>query len=459
MKLSRRAFLRLCAAAGLTVSQSPNLPAAQNRSRNRPNIVVIMADDLGYECIEANGGRSYKTPHLNRLAAEGMRFERCYAQPLCTPSRLQLMTGIYNVRNYVDFAVLPPNQTTFAQLLKRAGYATSIAGKWQLGMDRESIRPSGFDEYCLWSLDSEEKTPRYNNPSGFVKNGKDFPAGNQYGPDVVSNFLVDFITRNKTRPFLCYYPMLLPHAPYEPTPDTVQEKNTKNDSDMLTGVKRLIGIRKKKEKKTYYFPDMVAYMDKVVGKLISRLEELGLRENTLILFTGDNGTSQNIRSRLGNRDVLGGKGTTTDAGTHVPLIASWPRMVPMRKVSSDLVDFTDFLPTLCEAAEVPVPRELTIDGRSFLPQLRGKKGRPREWVYSWYSPRGQKPIEFARNQRYKLYRTGNFFDISKDSLEKDSLPETSLDENAKRTRAMLQAVLDKYRDARPENLRNVKNAT
>jgi arylsulfatase A len=123
----------------------------------------------------------------------------------------------YNVRNYVKFEVLPPNQTNFAQLLKKAGYATSIAGKWQLGIDRGSIRSSGFDEYCLWSLDPEDKTPRYNNPTGFIQNGKELPAGKQYGPDVVSDFLIDFITRNKTRPFLCYYPMLLPHAPYEPT--------------------------------------------------------------------------------------------------------------------------------------------------------------------------------------------------------------------------------------------------
>ena len=452
--VSRRHFLRLCAAAGVITSDLSKLLAAQKKGGNGPNIVLIMADDLGYECIEANGGTSYKTPHLNRLAAEGMRFEHCYAQPLCTPSRVQIMTGIYNVRNYVKFGAMPPSQTNFAQLLKKAGYATSIAGKWQLGMDRGSIRSSGFDEYCLWALESEDKTPRYNNPTGFLQNGKELPARKQYGPDVVSDFLVDFITRNKTQPFLCYYPMLLPHAPYEPTPDSpARQNNSKTDSDILSRVKQLFS--RKKERRTYYFPDMIAYLDKVVGKIATNLEKLGLRENTLILFTGDNGTSQNIRSMLAGKPVQGGKGKSTDAGTHVPLIASWPRVIPRGKVSSDLVDFTDFLPTLCEAAEIAVPRELAIDGRSFLPQLRGQKGRPREWIYSWYSSNGtlKKAVEFARNQRYKLYRTGKFYDISKDPLETDSLSESSLDENARQTKAMLRSVLDKYRNARPEHLR------
>jgi len=452
--ITRRNFLRLCTAAGVMAGPLASLLGAQKPGSNRPNILLMMADDLGYECIGANGGTSYKTPNLNRLAAEGMRFEHCYAQPLCTPSRVQIMTGIYNVRDYIDFGSLPSDATPFSQLFKEAGYATSIAGKWQLGMDRTMIRQLGFDEYCLWSLEADEKTPRYRGPTGFIQNGKELPADkNLYGPDVVSDFLLDFITRNKTRPFLCYYPMLLPHAPFSPTPDSPMRQNGSERGGVFTRVKNIFGG--KEPKKTQYFPDMVAYMDKIVGKLAAHLEKLGLRDNTLTLFTGDNGTSQNIHSMLGNKEVIGAKGSTTDAGTRVPLIATWPKVAPKGKVSSDLVDFTDFLPTLCAAAAIPVPRELAIDGRSFLPQLRGDKGRPREWIYCWYSKGGgsAKAVDFARNQRYKLYRNGQFYDVSTDSLEKHNLPQTSLDEHAKKTRAMLQSVLDKYRDARPEKLR------
>ncbi|MCP4450008.1 MAG: sulfatase-like hydrolase/transferase, partial [Planctomycetes bacterium] len=141
----------------------------QGAASTRPNILLIMADDLGYECVGANGGTSYQTPVLDRLAATGMRFEHCYAQPLCTPSRVKIMTGIYNVRNYVKFGVLDRKQTTFAHLFKKAGYATCIAGKWQLGKEVDAPQHFGFDEFCLWqyfrgNTDKAGHDTRYENP-------------------------------------------------------------------------------------------------------------------------------------------------------------------------------------------------------------------------------------------------------------------------------------------------------
>ena len=118
----------------------------------KPNIVFIMADDFGYECVGANGGTSYQTPVLDQMAKEGMRFEHCYSQPICTPSRVKLMTGISNMRNYGKFGFLDPKQTTFANLLKKEGYATCIVGKWQLQGGLEGPNKFGFDEYCLWQL-------------------------------------------------------------------------------------------------------------------------------------------------------------------------------------------------------------------------------------------------------------------------------------------------------------------
>src|SRR5262249_38619268 len=166
--------------------------------------------------------------------------------------------------------------------------------------------------------------------------------------------------------------------------------------------------REQVNRKPEHFADMVAYMDKLIGKLLARLDDLGLRDRTLVLFLGDNGTG--VGARMGDGVVVGGKGKRRIRGMPVPLIAHWPGKVAGGKVCSDLGDSTDFLPTLCEAAGVPVPAELKIDGRSFWPQLRGEKGNPRRWIYSWYSRDGgeSQARDFAFDRRYKLYRTGAF---------------------------------------------------
>lgn len=404
----------------------------------RPNVITIMVDDYGYECVGANGGGSYQTPNIDRLAATGARFTHCYVQPLCTPTRVQLMTGIYNVRNYVHFGLLDPKQTTFAQLLQGAGYSTCIVGKWQLGRSFDLPKHFGFDEYCLWQL--TRRPPRYANP-GLEINGKEMDYSNgEYGPDIVNDYALDYIARKKDQPFFLYYPMMLTHNPFQPTPDSA-DWDPKAKGEQVN-------------QKAQHFVDMVAYTDKLVGKLVAKLESLGLRENTLILFTGDNGTGRGITSRLVEGKIDGGKGSTTDAGMHAPLIANWPGVIPAGKVSSDLVDSTDFLPTICEAAGVTVPAELNIDGRSFLPRLRGEKGMPREWIYCWYSQDGTSDDarEFTRNQNYKLYRDGAFYDVRQGDADKKPLNTSSLDADALAAKTTLQAALDKFKDARPAHL-------
>ena len=371
--VARRDFLRVAAAAGAAAYAPSGAAAGPKRSGRRPNIVLIMADDLGYECIGANAGTSYKTPVLDKMAARGIRFEHCYSQPLCTPSRVKIMTGICNVRNYVKFGVLDKKETTFAHLLKRAGYATCVVGKWQLGGGLEGPGHFGFDEYCLWQVN--RRPGRYPNP-GLEVNGKQVNYTNgEYAPAVVSDFACDFMRRNKAKPFLVYYPMILTHCPFEPTPDSPDWDPKSKGSRSYKGTAK-------------YFGDMVTYMDKIVGKFVAALEKLGLREDTLVLFTGDNGTDKPVVSMMAGRKVAGGKGAMTDAGTRVPFIADWPGVIPKGTVSRDVVDFSDLLPTLCECAGVSVPPKLGIDGRSFLPQLKGEKGNPREWIHCWYSPQG-----------------------------------------------------------------------
>lgn len=415
-------------------------PVFSDDTSGRPNIILILADDLGYECIGANGCTSYQTPVLDRLAATGARFDRCYSQPVCTPTRVQLMTGIYNVRNYTDFAEMDPGCVTFANILKQGGYATCIAGKWQLGTDVGLPKKFGFDESCLWN--HARSAGRYMNP-GLDINGvaKDF-TNKEYGPDIVSDYALDFIGRKKEQPFFLYYTMMLTHGPYDPTPDSADYDNAKPGSRKMT----------RPDGTNQHFADMVAYTDKLVGKLLARLGALGIRNNTLVVFLGDNGTARGTLTMMGERKVYGGKGQPTDAGMHVPLIVSWPDKAAVGTVSRDLVDTTDFLPTVCEAAGVPVPKELKIDGRSFLPQVRGENGNPRAWYYSWCGAQKEQGItaEFAATGDFKLSRTGDFYDLHGDLEEKHPLKVADLKGEAATAAAkLLQGVLDQYKDARP----------
>lgn len=411
---------------------------AVHRVEARPNFVLVMADDLGYETIGANGGTSYHTPVLDGLATTGARFTHCFVQPLCTPTRCQMMTGRYNVRNYTDFGELIPREVTFGNLLQQAGYRTCIVGKWQLGHDVSLPQHFGFEESCLWQ--HTRRPPRYTNP-GLEVNGKeiDYSHG-EYGPDLVADYALDFMSRHKSEPFFLYYPMILTHAPYQPTPDS-------DSWDPTT-----TGTQENRNKR--HFSAMVAYMDKLVGRLVSHLDELGLRENTLVLFVGDNGTGHGVRSQLDGSEVLGGKGLTTAAGMHVPLIVNWPGHVEPR-VCTKLVDSTDFLPTLLAAAGVTAPDTLELDGVSFLPQLLGQRGVVRQWIYSWYCPRPHRnPAihEFAFNHKYKLYRSGDFFDIETDPLEHQPQKVDALSGEAARAANELQSAIDRYREARPADL-------
>lgn len=403
-----------------------------------PNIVLFLADDLGYECIGANGGTSYKTPVLDKLARTGARFTHCYSQPLCTPTRVQIMTGIYNVRNYEKFGVLPTHQITFANRLRDAGYQTCVVGKWQLGDDLSLPAKFGFDRYCLWHF--MHRKERYPNPGFFIDGNKVEFKNGEYGPDVACDYACKFIEDNKDKPFLLYYPMILTHCPFCPTPDSDDWDPTSPGSKTYKGNAK-------------YFGDMVTYMDKIVGRVVDKLDSLGIRENTLVMFVGDNGTDKPIVSMMGNTKVAGAKGAMTDGGNHVPLIASWPGTIKTGLVTNTLVDTTDFLPTICESAGVDIPIKPKIDGRSFLPQLKGETGTPREWVYVWYS-RGGGPTgkQFTRNQRYKLYASGNFYDVENDSPESQPIKINSLTEEQRSAYKILKEALDGFANARPADV-------
>ncbi|MCL3779532.1 arylsulfatase A [Prolixibacteraceae bacterium JC049] len=409
--------------------------SADKVQERRPNIILIMADDMGYECLSCNGSVSYKTPNLDRFAENGARFTKCISQPLCTPSRVKIMTGRYNYRNYCDFGYLDIKEKTFGNILQEEGYRTAVVGKWQLnglGTKREgwedNQRPAhfGFDEYCLWQLTKPRKQgERYANPL-IEQNGKVLTGlEKQYGPDIFSNYVLNFIERNKEQPFFIYYPMVLVHDPFVATPDSEGWEVKRN--------------RFKNNKK--YFKDMVEYTDKIIGQIVQKLKDEGIWENTILMFTGDNGTNISITSETVNGAYKGGKGTTPDAGTHVPFVASWPAQIKEGFVYDELVEFSDFLPTIAQAGEAKVPTN--IDGKSFLNVLRRNKHKDRETVLVHYDPMKRMrppryPGRFVRTKQYKLYHDGRFFNLEKDKLEQTPLDEQKLTSKEKQIKQELE---------------------
>lgn len=398
------------------------------------NVVLIMADDIGFECFSSYGSKEYSTPRLDALALQGIRFSNCHSTPLCTPSRVNLMTGKSNVFNYVDFGVFPRGEPTFAHHFKKSGYRTAVAGKWQLQGKDDGISPTeaGFDTYCVWNtpLTSGE---RYWNPS-LERNGElMILPEDSYGPDVMADFMIDFIRKNKNGPFLAYYPMILVHNPFPPTPHSAN-------------------LKVKDQKKN--FIDMVNYMDFLVGRIVDVLDELSIRENTLIVFTGDNGTNHVLSSEFMGEQIQGGKGFTHDYGTHVPLIVNWPGKIPPGQVDEDLIAFSDFFPTISQAAGLKPKAIADGDGWSFWPQCIGEEGTKRKWIYGYYFPRPYSKkfddmynhweVRYARDQRYKIYGNGDLYDTRHDVLEKEIIDPSMQDQDAERARNKLQKVLDSY---------------
>jgi arylsulfatase A-like enzyme len=410
-------------------------------SQNKPNIILIMADDLGYEALGTYGGTSYRTPNLDRLAEEGMRFDHCYSMPLCTPSRVQLMTGKYNNRNYIGFGLLDPKEKTFGHYMKEAGYSTYIAGKWQLlgNPNQQQLagnkigttpEKAGFDDYCLWQID--QLGSRYKDPKLSTKNGGTQTYPGKYGPDIFLQKIVSFMEDNKDSPFFVYYPMALTHDPFVPTP------LNKGFSDFDSS---------SKVNDPAYFGEMVTYMDMIVGSIVKKTDELGIRENTLILFVGDNGTDIKVSSMVNGSLVKGNKGQTTDAGTHVPLIANWKGKIAPKSVNDNLIDFTDFLPTLLDCSRLEKKEAMSLDGISFFPQLLGNNSETRDWIFCHYDPNWGKfkARRYVQNKKWKLYGNGEFYNLEQDILEIDPLKISHLSGESKTTLEQFQEVLKSYK--------------
>ncbi len=428
----------------LSVGFASTLSAAQGP----PNIVLIMADDLGYGELGCYGQKIIRTPNIDRLAATGAKFDHCYSMPVCHPTRLALMSGKYPIHlgdtKWGDFPD-PEERFTFANVLQQAGYATGIAGKWQLCLLRDDPshpRRLGFLHSELFGW---HEGPRYYEPM-IYRNGKvRTDTLGHYGPDLYVRSLIEFMKANRDQPFLAYYSMAVAH-------------------DVTDDLEKPVPHGPFGRYDSY--SEMVSEMDRAVGRLIAALNALKLRERTLVIFVGDNGTPKSMIARAEGQDLIkvpvasrrfgrivpGGKGNLTNDGTSVPLIVNWPGSIEPRVDSETVVDFTDFLPTFAELAGVDTPKDRSIDGHSFVASLFGDGQSKKQFAFCQEAvlpkPGGTEPegessgLSWVRNASWKLYSDGRLFDMANDPQESRPIRASADSQEEARIRDQLKAGLN-----------------
>lgn len=391
-------------------------PFAMLKAADKPNIIYILADDLGIGNVSCYGSDNYKTPNIDKLAAGGTRFTQAFTAALCGPSRALIMTGRYAFRNgstNQDACMkMPIAELRLAKTFKGAGYATSAIGKW--GQLPGEPNEAGFDDYLRFNGSGFYWNKNKSKGGAYRVNGKELKLGEkEYMPDLMHKQAVSFIRNNQARPFFLYYSMVHVHGEIQPTPDSLP---TSKD----------------------LFADNITYMDKLVGKLVSELDSLKIRENTLIIFMGDNGTGkgQDKLSTIGGRNLSGVKGSMLECGGLVPMIANWPGKTPAGKVSAELVDSTDFLPTFADLIGTKLPEKIIFDGNSLAPQLRGEEGKKRQFVYNQLAS-----MWYVRNAGWKLNQLGELYDMSGAPFTEKLVAVDNQNDSAKAARNTLASVL------------------
>jgi arylsulfatase A len=448
--MDRRAFLKTLSAAGAGALLPGILTQPGCRkSTVKPNIIVFLADDLGYGDLACYGNPIIKTPSLDRLAAEGMRFTDCHsAGTVCSPSRAALLTGRNPFR--VGFyyltgggAHLRREEITVAAALKRAGYDTCFVGKWHVGEldDPERGQPTpgdhGFDHWFATELNAFEGPE---NPTSFIRNGQRVDRTRGWYCDLIVEEAVRWMEsrRDSGRPFFALVCSHEPHAPLEP-PESYSAMYEGSEIDRLARSLKYGGVERNREEifplKKYYY-GTVTQLDAAFGRLMEAVDGMGLRDETFVLFTSDNGpeTPPDYRPRpgedmpawvrrtqrcFGTPGVLRGmKRYTYEGGHRVPGIIRWPGHIPAGAESDALINGTDIFPTLCELAGAPLPVDRPLDGVSVLPVLRGKNVS-REVAAFWMFPAGYSgfPHMAMREDHYVLL--GWFNEKNRDQLWMD----------------------------------------
>jgi len=391
-----------------------------------PNFVVIFCDDLGYGDIGVNGAKGFKTPNIDRLAEQGVRFTRFYsAQPVCSASRAGLMTGCYPSRVGIQGALGPmakiginPDETTLAELLKTRGYATAIFGKWHLGRDKKFLPlQHGFDEYfgLPYSNDMWPNHPEFLNANSAAKNRRQgFPElplieGNDIKMEKVTSkeqeqlttwyteHAVSFIERNKAKPFFLYVPHSMPHVPL-------------HVSDKFKG---------KSEQGLY--GDVIQEIDWSVGQITDAIHKAGLDDRTLVIFTSDNGPWLSYGNHAGSAGPLReGKGTCWDGGVREPFVARWPGHIPAGSVCNEPAMTIDLFPTIARLAGAEAPKQ-KIDGLDVWPLLAGQAGakNPHDAYFFYYA---DNQLQAVSSGRWKLQLPHNYSSIVGRAPGRDGKP-------------------------------------
>lgn len=437
---------KLAGVAGLVLLLALALPRVSSseprggaaEEGQRPNIVFILADDLGYEHLGAYGQEKIRTPNLDRLAAQGMRFTQAYSESICAPSRSVLMTGLHNgharIRSNAPGMYLMPVDVTVAEVLKQAGYATGGFGKWGLGDYGSTGVPwrQGFDEwfgqlhqvhahfyYPYWVWSNDRRYPLFENEG--ERRGR-------YVADVTHQNALEFIRTHKDGPFFAYLPYILPHSELT-VPEESMEPYVDEFPKVMHDDRREGYIDAEHVYATY--AGMISRLDGYVGEVMTLLETLGIAENTLVIFTSDNGPQGGGASdRLveffdGNGPLRGSKGDLYEGGIRVPLIARWPGRIAAGSVSDLPVYFPDVMPTLAALAGTSPPPN--IDGLSYLPTLLGKGEQEKHPFMYWafYAPQGPPRSQAVRMGDWKAVRHGDaeleLYDLARDLDESEDV--------------------------------------
>ncbi len=424
-------------------TQGPAL--AQRPAPGRPNILFILADDLGQRDLGSYGSTFYETPHLDRLAREGVRFTSAYAAaPVCSPTRASLLTGRWpqrtGITDYLGAADRPDlwkrntrslpasfgdrlalRETTIAEALKGAGYATFFAGKWHLGPEGAWPEDQGFDlNLGGTNLGGPYGGKQYFSPYGNPRL-PDGPDG-EHLPDRLASETVRFIDANRERPFFAFLSFYSVHTPLMARPDLqrkYEEKRQRLGIEATWGREHARDVRLVQDHAVY--AGMVDAMDQAVGKVLDRLDALGLRENTLVIFTSDNGgLSTSEGWPTSNMPLRAGKGWMYEGGLRVPLLVRWPTVARAGHRVDSPVTSPDFFPTLLDAAATR-GRRVDVDGVSFLPVLRGEAPAERAvfWHYPHYGNQGGAPASAIRRGDWKLIEwledgSIELFDVARD---------------------------------------------
>ena len=412
----------------------------------RPNIVFILADDLGYGDLACYGRKDIHTPHLDQLAREGVRFTAHYANgPECTPTRTAFLTGRYqqwvgglecaigtgNVGRYDDAIRLagrsdlglPPSEQTISRLLKNSGYATAITGKWHLGYEPKfSPNRHGFDEafYCIGGgmdyfhyLDTVAGYNLFRNGNPVRREG--------YFTDLATEEAIKFIQRNRNDPFFLYLPYTTPHSPF-------QGPNDKQENPLPVDPVSPLWNQGKAPPAVYIA--MIEHMDKCIGRVISTIDELGLGRNTVVIFAGDNGGTASAR----NDPFSGIKGSTYEGGIRVPAIVRWPGVVPEGVTSSQVCATFDFTASIARIANVKPSETKPFEGMDIIRHAAERRANTPRTVF-WRKPRGTTVWKGVRDKDLKFVaasRNGreeeHLFDLNSDPGEKSDLKLSRSDE-------------------------------